>query len=478
MRWRLASAGVALAASGVAIALGTAMAQDQRQPWDEHAIAQHLDFDALSGALSGDALAELIAAGEHLFRAQFTTYDGAGRPMATQAIIPTKRPSPANFEFMRTAGLDANSCSSCHRDPLLGGAGDFTVNVFVSEGFESPNFNNLDPSFSSERGTNHLFGAGLIELLAREMTTDLRALRAEALSEARVTGEAVTVRLVTKDVDFGTLTALPDGLVDLSGIEGVDTDLIVRPFSQKGVFASLRQFTINAANTHMGMQAEERYGIRWTGERDFDGDGYPDELTPGDVTAMVVFQATLPAPTRLEPEDASWRAAAAEGEALFDTFACSACHRTSLPLSSAVFLDPSLFDLAGTLRPDDVAAPVSVDLELLAWMEGLERDENGDILVPLFGDLKRHRIADGEVDTLGNELLSQRFVEPDVFITAELWGVGSTAPYGHRNDLTTLDEVIRAHGGEARAARDLYVAAEDDERSAIIAFLRTLVIVP
>ena len=73
--------------------------------------------------------------------------------------------------------------------------------------------------------------------------------------------------------------------------------------------------------------------------------------------------------------------------------------------------------------------------------------------MPLFGDLKRHHISDSEISQLGNELLAQRFVERDVFITAELWGVGSTAPYGHRNDITTLDEVIRAHGGEGRDAR-------------------------
>ena len=43
--------------------------------------------------------------------------------------------------------------------------------------------------------------------------------------------------------------------VDNSAIVGVDADLTVRPFSQKGVFASLRQFTINAMNAHHGMQA-------------------------------------------------------------------------------------------------------------------------------------------------------------------------------------------------------------------------------
>ena len=59
--------------------------------------------------------------------------------------------------------------------PVVGGAGDFAVNVFVSEGFESADFDSIDPQFSNERGTNHMFGAGLVELLAREITADLQS---------------------------------------------------------------------------------------------------------------------------------------------------------------------------------------------------------------------------------------------------------------------------------------------------------------
>ena len=93
-----------------------------------------------------------------------------------------------------------------------------------------------------------------------------------------------------------------------------------------------------------------------------------------------------------------------------------------------------------------------------------------------FGDLKRHVITDRQVAALGNELLGQRFVERNEFQTSELWGIGSTAPYGHRGDFTTLDGVIRAHGGEARASRDAYIDLSDTDRSALIAWLKTLVI--
>ena len=87
----------------------------------------------------------------------------------------------------------------------------------------------------------------------------------------------------------------------------------MRPFSRKGVFTSLRQFTINALNVHHGMEASERFGVRWTGSHDFDESGVPDAVTPGDVSALVAFQATLPPPTVKTDLPDDWRVAAAEG---------------------------------------------------------------------------------------------------------------------------------------------------------------------
>ena len=63
-------------------------------------------------------------------------------------------------------------------------------------------------------------------------------------------------------------------------------------------------------------------------------------------------------------------------------------------------------------------------------------------------------------------------------MTGELWGIASTAPFGHRGDLSTLDEVIRVHGGDARQSRDRYMELDDAQRVALIAYLKTLVIEP
>ena len=464
----------ALAASP-ALAADTAMPKGA-EPWSERAIVSHLSFERY--AADPTLLDELIAHGKRLFSAKFTVPDGAGRPMATQAIVPTKKRRKTPSAFSRTAGMDANSCASCHHEPVIGGSGPFTANVFVSEGFESADFDSLNPQFSNERNTVLLQGSGLIELLAREMSADLKAIRARALKQARDTGKPVTAKLHSKGVSFGALTVRPDGMVDLAKIDGVDTDLVVRPFSQKGVFASLRQFTINAMNDHHGMQASERYGLRWTGSRDFDEDGVVDELTPGDISALVAFQATLPPPVRRAGLPPRWAEAAKRGEALFAEIGCASCHRPALPLRSLVFADPGPLDAAGTLRPGDVEKPIRIDLATRKWAASLPRNDKGEIMVPLFGDLKRHRIADKKNDRLGNELLGQRFVDRDVFITAELWGVGSTAPYGHRGDLTTLSEAIDAHGGEAAPVTGKWRALDATDRAAMIAFLRSLVIAP
>lgn len=436
-----------------------------------------------AGRLTRAELDALVDVGEQLFAAKFTRLEGAGRPGATQAIVPTPA-RPAQREavrrgrslFQRTSGSDANACVACHNDPVAGGAGDFVTTTFVSEGFSNAAFDSTDPQFSNERGSNHLFGAGLVELLAREMSADLARQRRDALLRARESGEPVTVALRTKGVAFGRLTAAPDGMVDLAAVEGVDPDLVVRPFGQKGVMTSLRQFTVNAGNHHMGLQAAERFGRRWTGTADHDDDGHADEWKAADVSALVAWQATLPPPVRRVPDDARWREAAARGSQLMDAWRCTACHRRALPLDSLVFADPGPLDAAGTLSAAHVERPGEYDLGLRAWAARLPRDARGRVLVPLFGDLKRHVMTDRRENRLGNEMLSQRFVERNVWATTELWGVGSTAPYGHRNDMTTLDEVIRAHGGAGAAAKDAYVAASDGERSDLIAFLKTLVV--
>ena len=242
------------------------------------------------------------------------------------------------------------------------------------------------------------------------------------------------------------------------------------------MFTSIRQFTINALNVHHGMEASERFGVRWTGSHDFAESGVPDAITDGDVSALVAFQATLAPPTVKSDLPDDWKQAASDGAKTFNDIGCASCHMQTLPLKSLVFTDPAPYDMAGTLRTGEVKQPIRINLAALPFASALKKNDKGEWLIPLFSDLKRHLIVDGSVNALGNELQAQRFVERDVFLTPRLWGVGSTAPYGHNGAFRMLDEIIAAHGGDARFSRDAYLSLDPDKRDHVVAFLRSLII--
>ena len=69
----------------------------------------------------------------------------------------------------------------------------------------------------------------------------------------------VRIELISKGITFGFLTAKANGTLDTSEIVGIDKDLIIKPFTQKGVVPSLRVFTNNAMNHHHGMQSSETF---------------------------------------------------------------------------------------------------------------------------------------------------------------------------------------------------------------------------
>jgi CxxC motif-containing protein (DUF1111 family) len=98
--------------------------------------------------------------------------------------------------------------------------------------------------------------------------------------------------------------------------------------------------------------------------------------------------------------------------------------------------------------------------------------------VRAFTDLKRHRIADEDRPHFANEKLTQSFVPVDQFRTAWLWSIGSTAPYGHRRDVTTIHQAITDHGGESTESRKAYEALPEADQKAIVEFLKAQKIEP
>ncbi|WP_340063176.1 di-heme oxidoredictase family protein [Ascidiimonas aurantiaca] len=423
-------------------------------------------------------LEQLRLAGERLFVAQFTKDRGMGRPGATGNPNPTRRPLGTEVPFTRTAGPDANSCFSCHHSPSVGGAGDFTSNVFTGLGSRQPIMFSTASDFSAERGTPEINGAGLIELLAREMTADLHHIKKEVKEKALSTGQNIRRELITKGVSFGYLTAEPDGTLRLHEVEGIDRDLVVRPWGQKGTVTSLRTFTVNAENLHHGLQAEERFGYHLTGSMDFDRDKVRNELTEGDITALIVFQVGLNTPGIVLPADKKAREKVNRGKVIFNNSKCASCHIPQLKLNNPVFAEPGPYNLEGTLRNHEIKSPLLIDLTKDIDRPRLTETKEGYYMVRAFTDLKRHKISDPERPHFGNEVLVEGFTATNEFLTKRLWAVGNTAPYGHRGDLTTLREAIEHHGGEARASRIEFEKMTYEDQEAIIAFLESLQILP
>ncbi|MCA9574532.1 MAG: di-heme oxidoredictase family protein [Polyangiales bacterium] len=156
-------------------------------------------------------------------------------------------------------------------------------------------------------------------------------------------------------------------------------------------------------------------------EPNFDADAVPDpELSPEELFDIVAFTMLLAAPEPDAPTVASER-----GERHFHALACATCHTPAL------------------------------------------RGPHG--LVPAYSDLLLHdmgpELADG---------IQQALATGSEFRTQPLWGVVAVAPYLHDGRASTLDEAIRAHGGEAQAAREAYEALSSDERDDVIAFLSSL----
>lgn len=105
------------------------------------------------------------------------------------------------------------------------------------------------------RDAPHLFGLGLQEMLADEITTDLRNIRTQASADARRFFTPITRNLVSKGINYGVITAFANGTVNSSGVDGVDTDLRVRPFFAEGKTISIREFLVGAFNAQMGIEA-------------------------------------------------------------------------------------------------------------------------------------------------------------------------------------------------------------------------------
>lgn len=397
--------------------------------------------------------AALFAIGAQLFHHQYTVDQGLGGADA---------PYPRRVHSGFRGGPEALSCRTCHWRGGIAGAGDAADNAYLQGDGDTP-------GSALERNPPSLAGAGVVELLGREITASLATQRLILLEKAMATGAPAQAPLAAKGISFGVLTVKPDGSIDAAGLTGIGADLVVRPFGRKGTFASLRDVVEDELSTHHGMQStslvasasdlEARVGP--FGGADPDGDGVESEITEGQVTTLTLFLAMQAVPVVELPNTpftpiTSW----ATGRERFEDIGCASCHVPRLSLQTASFSLPSR----------DGGTDVVVDLERDGAEPRISRSvESGGFDVNLFSDLKRHDMGEALADARDD-----RGVDKSSFMTPPLWGLARSRPYLHDGRAQTLHEAITFHGGEASDARDAYVALGEAGQAPIRVFLTSL----
>ena len=414
-----------------------------------------------------------IARGRQLFQRKFTEAQGLGPRLQDGLGDIHSTPGVG-------AGL-ADSCASCHGRPH--GSAGVGGSVFTRpDGRDAP----------------HLFGLGLKEMLANEITQELRELRFRARRTAVVGGSPVSVPLIAKGIDFGTLTARPDGTLDTSAVVGVNADLRVRPFFAEGSTISIREFIVGAFKAEMGLEAADPdlvaaaagadvktpSGMVLSGSCDTiaappvahpavdgDGDGVADEVPTSLVDHLEFYLLNYFKPGRGQVD-----AESDAGATLFDAIGCTDCHVRDLPLRhdrrvadvETVF-DPAQGNLFARLFA--TASPRFIETDDGSGFPTLKTPSFAPFLVEnVLTDFRRHDLGpafhernfDGSVTTM--------------FMTTPLWGVGSTAPYGHDGRSATLEDVILRHGGEAQLARDAFEQLPEADKGRVLAFLGSLIL--
>jgi Di-haem oxidoreductase, putative peroxidase len=411
-----------------------------------------------------------IRRGRQVFQRKFTVAQGFG---------PRLNDGSGDIETTPALGAGlADSCAGCHSRPRgSAGAGG---NVFTRP---------------ESRDAPHLFGAGLKEMLADEITAELRTLRARAIDLAQQQGRPVAQPLTSKGIHYGRITALPDGSVDTSRVEGVDPDLRVRPFLAHGATISLREFIVGAFDGEMGLQAQDpdvtaaAAGARVVTPAGMVLDGALDRIEPPRELAEPSSGSGHEIPTSLvdhlefyllnyfKPGTYRQTRATQAGRQLMAEIGCTQCHIPDLSLTydRRVADVETIYDpqRGGLNRLFATATPLHDEVDDGSGFPTLKRPLLRPFLVrDMFTDFKRHD-------------LGPNFHEPDFngavttqFMTMPLWGVGSTAPYGHDGRSINLEEVILRHGGEAQPSRDAFAQLPEEEQDAVLRFLASLVLFP
>jgi len=373
------------------------------------------------------------------------------------------------------AGL-SDSCASCHGRPrgAAGAGGDVVTRP-------------------DSRDAPHLFGLGLKEMLADEITVDLRSTRDYAVVEARRRRRPVTLRLVSKGIHYGSITANANGSVDTSGVLGVDPDLRVRPFFAEGSTISMREFIVGALHNEMGLEASDDpdlaaahagsrvvtpSGMVLDGSKDkIEAPPAPDAHNGNEIDTALVDHLEFYLLNYFKPATYKQTEATERGRRVFNRVGCASCHVSDLMINHdrRVADVETVYDSTRGIfnHMFATAIPLFSVVDDGSGNFPMKSPAGNPFLVRnIFTDFKRHDLGPNFYERNWDGTIQK------TFLTRPLWGAGSTGPYGHDGRSITLDEVILRHGGESQPSRDAYAALPESQSGDLIQFLNSLVLFP
>jgi len=342
----------------------------------------------------------------------------AGRKLFAQEFTPETGLGPLFNEV---------SCAECHEDPDLGGNGD-EVEVhatrFLSDGFCDPLAELGGPVYQQQ----------VTPALHDALGIDLEPLPEEATARG--------MRSSPDLFGFGLLDAVPDSALlamadpedrNHDGISGRPNRFVdgrIGRFGRKAFVPTLSEFNAGAFPNEQGVTTPE----------------FPDEGTVGG-TPIPAGIDPLPEPEidsrslalvndfvhfLAPPLPGKLTHSVRRGRSVFQAIGCTLCHVPSLKTG---------------------ASPVRA----LAYQR-----------VYAYTDLLLHDMGPDLAD------ICLGLATPSEFRTEPLMGLGLSKTFLHDGRTSSLEEAVRAHGGEAQSTRDRFLSLTPSQRAALLEFLKSL----
>ncbi len=271
-----------------------------------------------------------------------------------------------------------------------------------------------------------------------------------------------------------TLRAFLSNPFDIhSGLQACDPTATTSPKKDACALVSnagAQQFVTSAGRDRGGVKNAKGISLD-----DPDRDGFCEEISQGDLDVSEWYLLNHPSPAweRITPDVNA-------GQKIFNKIGCTSCHVSDWHLFPH---NPKAKDYTKRFDGDRRF----FDL-LVSWNEKHHRLEGKVVMLAEKKGTRwiRHRkdytirgiFSDFKYHDLGPKFHQMQYDGTLVkkWRTSPLWGVGTTAPYGHDGASLTLDAVIRRHGGEALESQKAYTNLKFREQQQVIAFLRSLVL--